>query len=165
MTQFDIDYKKGKESEIKSLPDLKKIFGNDLVLDPLMFAHFDYYNSSNNIMAELKTRDDIVFKNGKFNYTTRKGTKMILDSIYFDAVKMRFAYQHNKYRRKNNEKEKRFFLIWKCNQEYFYWELNWDKVEYFTEEYNRDFGHGYKQVRDVVNVKVEYIKPLSTLSL
>jgi len=163
MTQFDIDYKKGKESEIKSLPDLRKVFGNDLVLDPEMFAHFDYYKD--NYMAELKTRDDIVFKDGEFHYTTRKGTKMILDSIYFDAVKMQYAFQHNKYRRKKNEKEKRFFMIWKCNNQYFYWELNWDKVEYFIEEYNRDFGHGYKQVRDVINVKVEYIKPLSTLSL
>ena len=163
MTQFDIDYKKGKESEIKSLPDLQEVFGSDLLLDPLMFAHFDYHKD--NLMAELKTRDDIVFKDNQFNYTTRKGYKMILDSIYFDAVKMRFAYQHNKHRRKQNEKEKRFFMIWKCNQEYFYWELNWDKIEYFTEEQNRDFGHGFKQVRDVINVKTEYIKPLSTLSL
>jgi len=163
MTQFDIDYKKGKESEIKSLPDLQAVFGNDLILDPEMFAHFDYHNDK--YMAELKTRDDIVFKDGEFHYTTRKGKQMILDSIYFDAPKMRFGFQHNKWRRKNNEKEKRFFLIWKCNQEYFYWELNWDKVEYFTEEQNRDFGHGYKQTRDVINVKVEYIKRLSTLSL
>jgi len=163
MTQFDIDYKKGKESEINSLPDLQEIFGDDLILDPEMFAHFDYHKD--NLMSELKTRDDIVFKDGKFNYTTRNGRKMILDSIYFDAVKMQYAYQHNKWRRKMNEKEKRFFMIWKCNKEYFYWELNWDKIEYFTEEYNRDFGHGFKQVRDVINVKVEYIKPLSTLSL
>lgn len=163
MTQFDKDYKHGKESEIISLPDLRKVFGEDLILDDEMFAHFDYFKD--NILCELKTRDDIIFKNNEFHYTTRKGRKMILDSIYFDAVKMRFAFQHNKWRRKNNEKEKRFFIIWKCNNEYFYWEMNWDKIEYFTEEQNRDFGHGYKQVRDVINVKVEYIKPLSSLSL
>lgn len=164
MTQFDKDYKHGKESEIISLPDLRKVFGEDLILDDEMFAHFDYFKD-NNLMCELKTRDDIIFKNNEFHYTTRKGRKMILDSIYFDAVKMRFAFQHNKWRRKNNEKEKRFFIIWKCNNEYFYWKMNWDKIEYFTEEQNRDFGHGYKQVRDVINVKVEYIKPLSTLFL
>ena len=159
MTQFEIDYKKGKESEIKSLPDLQEVFGKDLSLDPEMFAHFDYHKE--NIMCELKTREDIKFINGKFHYTTRNGYKMILDSIYFDAVKMRFAFQHNKKRKD----KKRFFLIWKCNNEYFYWELNWGKVEYFIEEQNRDFGFGYKQVRDVINVKVEFIKPLSTLSL
>jgi len=163
MTQFDIDYKHGKESEIISLPDLKKVFGEDLILDDEMFAHFDYFKD--NIMCELKTRDDIVFKNNEFHYTTRKGKKMILDSIYFDAVKMRFAFQHNKWRRKYNEKEKRFFIIWKCNGEYFYWEMNWDKIEYFIEEQDRDFGHGFNQVRDVINVKVEYIKKLSTLVL
>lgn len=163
MTQFDIDYKHGKESEIISLPDLRKVFGADLILDDEMFAHFDYFKDD--IMCELKTRDDIVFKNNEFHYTTRKGKKMILDSIYFDAVKMRFAFQHNKWRRINKEKEKRFFIIWKCNGEYFYWEMNWGKIEYFIEEQDRDFGHGFKQVRDVINVKVEYIKKLSTLSL
>tara|TARA_R100001460_G_scaffold44780_6_gene81667 strand:- start:1945 stop:2424 length:480 start_codon:yes stop_codon:yes gene_type:complete len=159
MTQFDIDYKHGKESEIISLPDLRKVFGEDLILDDEMFAHFDYFKD--NLMAELKTRDDIVFKDGEFHYTTRRGKKMILDSIYFDAVKMRFAFQHNKKRKD----KKRFFMIWKCNGEYFYWELNWDKIEYFIEEQDRDFGHGFKQVRDVINVKVEYIKPLSSISL
>ncbi len=84
---------------------------------------------------------------------------MILDSIYFDAVKMRFAFQHNKKRKD----KKRFFIIWKCNGQYFYWEINWGKIEYFIEEQDRDFGHGYKQVRDVINVKVEYIKPLTSL--
>jgi len=159
MTQFDIDYKHGKESEIISLPDLRKVFGEDLILDDEMFAHFDYFKDD--IMCELKTRDDIVFKNNEFHYTTRKGKKMILESIYFDAVKMRFAFQHNKKRKD----KKRFFIIWKCNGEYFYWEMNWGKIEYFIEEQDRDFGHGFKQVRDVINVKIEYIKKLSTLSL
>lgn len=164
MTQFDKDYKHGKESEIKSLPDLQDVFGKDLILDDEMFAHFDYFKDD--YMCELKTRDDIVFKDNEFHYTTRKGKKMILDSIYFDAVKMRFAFQYNK---KNKEK-KRFFIIWKCNNEYFYWEMNWkgekgNREEYFIEEINGDFGHGYKQVRDVINVRVEFIKRLSTLSL
>jgi hypothetical protein len=109
MTQFDIDYKHGKESEIISLPDLRKLFGSDLILDKEMFAHFDYFKDD--IMCELKTRDDIIFKNNQFHYTTRNGKKMILDSIYFDAVKMRFAFQHNKKRKD----KKRFFIIWKCN--------------------------------------------------
>jgi hypothetical protein len=159
MTQFEIDYKKGKESEIVSLPDLKRLFKiNDLILDPEMFAHFDYYNNKN--MIELKTREDIKFINNEFHYTTRKGKKMILNSLYFDAPKMRFAYQYNKSRRKNNEPEKDFFLVWKCSGEYFYWKLNWGKKEYFIEECNADFGHGYKQVRDIINVKTEFIRRL-----
>lgn len=159
MTQFEIDYKKGKQSEIVSLPDLKRLFNfHDLILDPEMFAHFDYYNDKN--MIELKTREDIKFINNKFHYTTRKGKKMILDTLYFDAPKMRFAYQHNKWRRKNNEPEKDFFLVWKCSGEYFYWKLNWEKKEYFIEECNADFGHGYKQSRDIINVKTEFIQRL-----
>ena len=164
MKQFHKDYQHGKESEILSYPDLQEIFGKDLILDPEMFAHYDYYKDT--LMCELKTRDDIVFKDGEFHYTTRKGKKMILDTLYFDAVKMRFAFQYNK---KLKEK-KRFFIIWKCNGEYFYWEVNWkgekgNREEYFIEEINGDFGHGFNQVRDVINVRVEYIKPLSNLSL
>ena len=159
MKQFHKDYQHGKESEILSYPDLQETFGKDLILDPEMFAHFDYYKDT--LMCELKTRDDVVFKDGEFHYTTRKGKKMILDTLYFDAVKMRFAFQHNKKRKD----KKRFFMIWKCDGEYFFWELNWGKIEYYVEEQDRDFGHGFNQVRDVVNVKVEYIKPLSSISL
>jgi hypothetical protein len=43
--------------------------------------------------------------------------------------------------------------------------MNWDKIEYFIEEQDRDFGKGYKQVRDVINVKIEFIKPLNSLKL
>jgi len=159
MTQFDKDYKKGKQSEIDSYPDFKRLFKLDnLQLDPEMFAHFDYHDDKN--MIELKTRDDVKFINGEFHYTTRKGKKMILDSLYFDAPKMRFAYQYNKRKRINNQPEKDFFLVWKCSGKYFYWRLNWGKKEYYVEEQNQDFGHGYKQVRDIINVKTEFIKRL-----
>lgn len=159
MKQFHKDYQHGKESEILSYPDLQEIFGKDLILDPKIFAHFDYHKDT--LMCELKTRDDIIFKDGEFHYTTRKGKKMILDTLVFDAVKMAFAFQHNK---KLKEK-KRFFMIWKCNGEYFYWELNWGKKEYYVKDITGDFGFGYKQVRDVINVRVEYIKRLSDLKL
>tara|TARA_R110000823_G_scaffold314455_1_gene443651 strand:- start:8378 stop:8854 length:477 start_codon:yes stop_codon:yes gene_type:complete len=158
MTQFDIDYKKGKESEILSLPDLQRLFKKDLILDPETFAHFDYHKD--NIKVELKTRDDIQVIEDEYHYTTRAGRKMILDSLYFDAPKMRFAYQYNKHRRLNNESESEFFIVWKCNHEYFYWKINWDKLEYYSEEHNRDYGHGYKQVRDIINVRTEFIKRL-----
>ena len=158
MTQFDIDYKKGKESEIISLPDLQRLFKTELILDPETFAHFDFHKD--NIKVELKTRDDIQVIDNEYHYTTRAGKKMILDSLYFDAPKMRFAYQYNKKRRENNEPESEFFIVWKCNQEYFYWKINWGKIEYYLEEHNRDYGHGYKQVRDIINVRVEFIQRL-----
>ena len=34
MTQFDIDYEIGKQSEEESHPDLNKIFKTDLIHDP-----------------------------------------------------------------------------------------------------------------------------------
>jgi hypothetical protein len=74
---------------------------------------------------------------------------------------MAFAFQHNK----NLKEKKRFFMIWKCNGEYFFWELNWGKKEYYVKDVTGDFGHGFNQFRHVINVKVEYIKHLSTLSL
>ena len=157
-SQFEKDYQKGKESEIISLPDLQRYFKTDLILDPETFAHFDFYKD--NIKVELKTREDIQVIDNDFHYTTRAGRKMILDSLYFDAPKMRYAYQYNKKRRELSEPESDFFIVWKCNQDYFYWKINWDKIEYYSEEQNRDFGHGYKQVRDVINVKVEFIRPL-----
>ena len=64
MTQFDIDYKRGKESEIESLPDIQKIFGDDIKFDPYQFAHFDYF--SDTYMVELKTRDRVKYIDGQY---------------------------------------------------------------------------------------------------
>lgn len=159
---FKQDYEHGKKSEEISYPDLKKLFGEDLIHDKMEQAHFDYFKG--NLMAELKTRDDVKVIDGVFNYTTRAGRQTTLDTLYFDSVKMRFAYQHNKYRIKENKPIKRFFMIWKCDGEYYYWELNWDKIEYYIEEQSNNWGHG-QQERTVTNVKVEYIKPLQSISL
>lgn len=152
MTQFDIDYQRGKQSELQSKPDLDKIFNCTLTHDPEEFAHFDFF--TDNIFVELKTRDNTEFKNGKFFHTTRKGNVIEIDSLYFDAPKMRFAYQRNKYRRLNNLNIQDFYIVWKCSGKYFYWKLNWDKKDYYIEEQFRDCGHGYKQNRDVINVKI-----------
>ena len=43
-TQFDKDYKLGKESEVDSHPDLEKIFKCNLIHDPHEYAHFDFFN-------------------------------------------------------------------------------------------------------------------------
>ena len=161
MTQFDIDYKRGKESEIESLPDLKQIFENDLNYDPYEYAHFDYH--SNLFMVELKTRDRVVYKDGQFNYTTRDGRDMILDSLYFDNPKRLYRMKQ-----KNKGCKKTYWIIWKCNGEYFGWLMNDNDTnnklkqdEYYIETQNRDVGFGHKQNRDVVHVKAEYIIKLS----
>lgn len=160
---FNEDYKHGKQSEELSFPDLKNIFKcEDLQHDPKQFAHFDFFDLNKNIMIELKTRDDIKVIDGIFHYTTRAGKEMILDTLYFDAPKMRFGFQHNKHRRNQNEPIKDYFIVWKCNGDYYHWKINWDKVEYYSEEQNRDWGKG-QQTRDVINVRCEYIQACSSL--
>lgn len=155
MTQFHIDYKKGKSSEANSLNDLSKIFKTNLVLNDDDFAHFDYF-SNDNICVELKTRQNIEFKDNEFFYTTRNGRKMILDTLIFDAVKMRYAFQYNK----KNKIKKDFYVVWKTKDKYFYWKLNWDRQDYYIHEnLSGDFGHGHKQTRDVINV---YTSALTT---
>lgn len=151
---FQEDYEHGKQSEELSYPDLIKLFKREhLKHDPNCFAHFDYFDDE--YMIELKTRDDVKVINGEFHYKTRAGRNIILDTLYFDAPKMRFAFQHNK----RLKKKKHFFLVWKCNQEYYYWKLNWDKKDYYVEDQERDWGKGF-QKRDVINVKVSAIKKL-----
>ena len=155
-TQFDKDYKMDKESEVQSHPDLEKIFKCQLTHDPEEYAHFDFFNKL--ILVELKTRPRTTFKNNKFYHTTRNGREMEINSLYFDAPKMRFAFQMNKRLKKNNEKIKDFYIVWKCSNKYFYWKINWDKEDYFIEDQFRDMGHGYAQQRDVINVYTSAIK-------
>lgn len=158
MTQFDKDYKLGKQSEKDSLKDLEEIFQCKLNHDPFEFAHFDFFNDD--IMVELKTRPDIKLQNNgtielKGNY---------IESLYFDSVKMGFAVKHNKILRLEGNKMKRFFIVWKCSGQYLYWEMLFNEKshiknrdDYFLEDQNRDFGFGFKQEREVVNVYVDKI--------
>jgi hypothetical protein len=155
-TQFEKDYKLGKESEVQSHPDLNKIFNCNLTHDPQEYAHFDFFND--NILVELKTRPRTFFKDGQFYTTTRDGRTIQIDSLYFDAPKMRFGFQMNKRLKKNNEKIKDYYIVWKCSGQYFYWKINWDKKDYFIEDQFRDMGHGYKQARDVINVYTSCIQ-------
>lgn len=151
MTQFDKDYKLGKESEKDSHPDLEKIFKCKLIHDPHEYAHFDFFND--NILVELKTRPRTFFKDNKFFTTTRDGRTIEIHSLYFDAPKMRFGFQMNK----RLKEKKNFYIVWKCSGQYFYWKMNWDKKDYFVEDQFRDMGHGYKQARDVINVYTSVI--------
>ena len=166
MSQFKKDYELGKLSEARSLPDLNEIFKTQLIHDPETFAHFDFYNDD--IMVELKTRPSTEWTGEVMKHTTRTGREMNLDTLYFDSPKMAFAFQHNKHRRLRNEKEKRFYIVWKCSDQYFYWEMNWkgesgNREDFYIEDQNRDFGHGYKQDRAVVNVRLDKINHASLL--
>ena len=54
--------------------------------------------------------------------------------------------------------DKRYFIVWKISGEYFYWEINHDKKEYYIEDQFRDRGKGYRQETAVVNVKEYALK-------
>ena len=156
--QFNKDYAKGKQSEKESLKILIQKMNLNLILDEYTFANFDYHNIEETAYVELKTRDDIIFENGNFYYTKNNEIKL-LPSLIFDSIKMITAYRMNK--RLKNKKD--FFVVWKINQgsQYFYWKMNWDRTDTFTEEITADFGFtGSRMTRDVVNVRTEAIKEL-----
>jgi hypothetical protein len=148
MTQFDIDYAKGKQSEEESLNDLNKIFKTNLIHDDDKFTHFDFYSEDRKTFVELKTRENTEYDEEKeiFIHTKQDGKKCYFDSLYFDAVKKWEAYR-------NRDTDKRYFIVWKISGEYFYWEINHGKREYYIEDQFRDRGKGYRQETPVVNVK------------
>jgi hypothetical protein len=160
--QFKEQYKIGKQSEIDSHKDLEQIFGIELTHDPFELAHFDFFNKDKKIAIELKTRPNTTFNNGIFDHISRNGTKSQLDTLYFDAPKLRWAGVLNK--DKPVEDKWQFFIVWKCNGEYFYWKIC-GKDNYFVEEQFRDCGMGIKVNRDVVNVPINllthFLEPLN----
>ena len=57
--------------------------------------------------------------------------------------------------------------MWKCAGQYFYWQMNWNgekgnRDDYYIKGQSADFGHGFRQERDVVNV---YTKAVTQASL
>jgi len=155
-SQFLKDYQHGKTSEEMSHVDLNKIFNTELFADEDGFASFDFFNDE--YCVELKTRDDMKFIDGEFHYTTNAGRQMIVDSLYFDSPKMQKAYQNIN---KRNCKKK-YFIVWKCASKYFYWQMNWNgekgnRDDYYIEGQEADFGHGFQQRRDVINVYTKAI--------
>lgn len=146
MPRFNKDYELGKKSEIDSLPDLNKFFDTELIHDEDKFAHFDFYSKDEKIFVELKTRENTKYNGDYFIHTKEDGKQCFFDTLYFDSPKKHVAY-------KNRNTDKKYFIVWKCSGEYFYWEINHDKKDYYIEDQFRDCGHGYKQQRDVINVK------------
>ena len=145
MTQFDIDYEWGKESEISTKPFLEKLFKKRLTQCENVFSNFDYYGD--NIYVELKTRN-IEHRDGKFYYTNRKGYESIIDTLYFDEPKLNFA-------KKNKTKDNEFYIVWKCVNCLAIYKINLedpDEVEYYIKPDFNDYGHGYRQHRNIVNV-------------
>lgn len=142
---FEIDYALGKQSELDSLKDLEKLFDCKLKPSENQYSNFDYYGD--NIYVELKTRTNIVYKDNKFYYKSRKGNESILETLYFDSPKLQFAKKHN-------DGNNIFYIVWKCKNCYAYYKINFneDDCEYFIKHDFNDYGHGYKQHRNIVNV-------------
>ena len=142
---FEIDYALGKQSESNSLKDLENIFDCKLNQSTNQYSNFDYFGE--NIFVELKTRTNIVYKNNKFYYKSRKGNESILPTLYFDSPKLTFA-------KKNNNGNNKFYIVWKCHNCYAYYKINFDEdqCDYFIKPDYNDYGKGYKQHRNIVNV-------------
>ena len=145
MRQFDLDYIVGKKSEEDSHLDLNRIFKTELIHDKEQFAHFDF--SDGNIFVELKTRQNTKFNGEYFIHTKKDGSTCILNTLYFDVPKKWFAYKYK-------DSDKKFFIVWKCAGEYFYWQINHDKKDYYIENQFGDYGKGFNQEKNVVNVKL-----------
>jgi len=151
--KFDTDYAKGKKSEDDSLNDLSKFFKTELIHDDNQFTHFDFFSKDQKTFVELKTRENTTYneEGGYFTHITDKGKICNFNTLYFDCVK-----KHEAYRNRNTDK--RYFIVWKISGEYFYWEINHDKIEYYIEDQFRDRGKGYRQETAVVNVKEYALK-------
>jgi hypothetical protein len=147
---FIENYLEGKQSEEESLEQLSKLFNCDLKQQEDIFSHFDFY--SDNIFVELKTRKDIKYIDGKFYFKEKE-----LDSLIFDAVKMRSAYQYNK----KNKSNKHFYIVWKIyGDRYFSWKINWQKGDYYLKCITDKFGHETNRTRDIIYVHTRAIKEL-----
>jgi len=148
MPRFNKDYELGKQSEIDSLNDLSKFFKTELIHDDNQFTHFDFYSKDQKTFVELKTRENTIYneQGGYFTHTRPDGKQSNFCTLYFDAIKKHEAY-------KNRNTDKRYFIVWKISGEYFYWEINHDKKEYYIEDQYADRGKGFKQNTAVVNVK------------
>jgi len=151
--KFDTDYAKGKKSEEDSLNDLSNFFNTRLIHDDDKFTHFDFFSEDEKIFVELKTRENTTYneEGGYFTHITDKGKICNFNTLYFDAIKKWEAY-------KNKDTDKKFYIVWKISGEYFYWEINHGKKEYYIEDQYRDRGKGYAQNTNVVNVKEYAIK-------
>jgi len=151
--KFDTDYAKGKKSEEDSLNDLSNFFNTRLIHDDDKFTHFDFFSEDEKIFVELKTRENTTYneEGGYFTHITDKGKICNFNTLYFDAIKKWEAY-------KNKDTDKKYFIVWKISGEYFYWEINHGKKEYYIEDQYRDRGKGYAQNTAVVNVKEYAIK-------
>jgi len=151
--KFDKDYELGKKSEADSLNDISIFFKTQLIQSDDNFSHFDYHSQDQKIFIELKTRENTTYneEGGYFTHITDKGKICNFNTLYFDAIK-----KHEAYRNRNTDKK--FYIVWKISGEYFYWQINHDKIEYYIEDQFRDRGKGYKQNTAVVNVKEYALK-------
>ena len=102
------------------------------------FANFDFRNESSDLWIEHKER---------YRY------KSNLNTYYFDEVKL------NRFRKLKEENPSiRGFIVWTFKDCRKIWEVDLnqfhenEEAKWYIEHQHRDFGKGYKQHRNVVNV-------------
>ncbi len=102
------------------------------------FANFDFRNETADLWIEHKER---------YRY------KSNLNTYYFDVVKL------NRFKKLKEENPNiRGFIVWTFQDCRKIWEVDLDQfheneeAKWYIEHQYKDFGNGYKQHRDVVNV-------------
>lgn len=135
------DLKIGEIGEKKVHPFLVSKFNEAIVNnnDENKFANFDFRNESRDLWIEHKERY-------RYNSTG-------LNTYYFDEVKLERFKQL-----KQENPSIRGFIVWTFKDCRKIWEVDLDQyheneeAKWYIEHQHRDFGKGYKQHRNVVNV-------------
>ncbi len=136
------DLKIGEIGEKKVHPFLESKFNTTIVNnnDEDKFANFDFRNETRDLWIEHKERY-------RYNSTG-------LNTYYFDEVKL------NRFRQLKQENPSiRGFIVWTFKDTRKIWEVDLNQLhedgetcKWYIEPQHRDFGKGYKQHRQVVNV-------------
>ncbi len=135
------DLKIGEIGETKVHPFLESKFKQSIVNnnDVNQFANFDFRNQNKDLWIEHKER---------YRY---KSTG--LNTYYFDEVKL------NRFRKLTQDNPNvRGFIVWTFKDCRKIWEVDLnqfhanEEAKWFIQPQYRDFGKGYKQNRNVVNV-------------
>ncbi len=136
------DLKIGEIGEKKVHPFLESKFKESIVNnnDENKYANFDFRNENRDLWIEHKER--YRYRSTSFN------------TYFFDEVKL------NRFKQlKEMNPNVRGFIVWTFQDCRKIWEVDLndthedgETIKWYTEHQHRDFGKGYKQHREVVNV-------------
>ena len=133
------DLQFGNSNETRIKPKLDHVFGN--LID-------------NNILNKYSKID---FQNDSFaiEYKRRRIQFGRYPTLFFDEGKINEGWEYVR-------RGIRTFFIWECNDDLYYWELK--TGEYFYEVGGRT-DRGKNERKRLANIKLEFIKPLSSIVL